>query len=154
MQRRIDELFWRVGHSIERRRVDCTGAHRVRRLDLGGPPDSTGADEGFLKVYVGNSGEEKWVRGDWQSNKSSADNCGAAYPVTPGGPKLFFPASVHSQSWFRTLLMNGGMSSNAANNISGASLSTIMSQATARCYLGGDPAPRGGGAQRRTDRRL
>ena len=108
-------------------------------VDLGGPTDSTGVDEGFIKVYIANNGEEQWVRGDWQSNKSDATTCGASYRVIPGGPKLFFPASVHSQAWFKTLLQAGGMTSTQASDTSNASLSTIMGKSNARCYLGGDP---------------
>jgi hypothetical protein len=109
-------------------------------VDLGtGGPDSTGADEGFAKIYVATPGDHQWLRGDWNSNKANAINCGAAYRVQLGGPKLFFPASVHNTAWFRTLLQNGGMTAAQAADTSAASLNTIMSKTTARCYLGGDP---------------
>jgi hypothetical protein len=110
-------------------------------IDLGGPPDSTGADEGFLRVYVANDGENNWLRGDWTNNKGTAINCGAAYRTTPGGPRQFFPASVHNQAnaWFTNLLIAGGMTAQQASDTANASLGTIMAKSTARCYLGGDP---------------
>lgn len=108
--------------------------------DLGtSGPDSTGVDEGFLKVYIANSGQVPWVGGDWNSTKDAATNCGAFYRTAPGGPKKFFPASVHSQAWFRTQLQNGGMTATQASDTSNASFNTIMAKSTARCLLGGDP---------------
>jgi len=109
-------------------------------IDLGtGSTDSTGVDEGFLKIYQANAGEEQWIRGDWNANKASNKTCGASYKVTPGGPRVFFPASVHSTAWFRALLVAGGMTATQASDTSNASLQTIMSKTTAHCYLGGDP---------------
>ncbi|HEV7389449.1 MAG TPA: hypothetical protein VGN73_12635 [Gemmatimonadaceae bacterium] len=108
-------------------------------IDLGGPPDSTGVDEGFLKVYVANAGEDNWLRGDWTNNKATTNNCGAFYRTVPGQPKKFFPASVHSQPWFRALLQAGGMTAQQATDTSNASIGDIMAKSTARCYLGGDP---------------
>ena len=111
--------------------------------DLGGPADSTGADEGFLKVYVANQGEDNWVRGDWTNNKATTINCGASYKVSnlPGSPRLFFPASVHNRNnvWFTNLLIAGGMTANQARDTADASLGDIMAKSTAKCYLGGDP---------------
>jgi hypothetical protein len=109
-------------------------------IDLGGPPDSTGVDEGFLKVYIANQGEDNWLRGQWTNNKATATNCGASYSVVPGGPKLFFPASVHNanNAWFIALLKAGGMTTQQATNAANASLGDILAQPTARCYLGGD----------------
>jgi hypothetical protein len=117
-------------------------------VDLGtGTTDSTGVDEGFLKVYQANVGEEAWIRGDWNTTKTSAKNCGASYKVSnvAGAPKVFFPASVHlattlaGVTWFKTALMAGGMNAQQATDTSNATLNTIMSKSTARCYLGGDP---------------
>jgi hypothetical protein len=108
-------------------------------VDLGGPTDSTGIDEGFLKVYVANQGEDNWLRADWTNDKTTTTNCGASYRTTLGGPRQFFPASVHTQAWFRGLLQAGGMTAQQATDTSNASLSDIMAKSTARCYLGGDP---------------
>ena len=109
-------------------------------VDLGtGTTDSTGVDEGFVKIYQANAGEESWIRGDWNSNKASAKNCGASYKAAPGGPLVFFPASVHGTAWMNALLILGGMTATQATNTGNMSLSQIMSQATSRCYLGGDP---------------
>ena len=39
-------------------------------IDLGtGTADSTGVDEGFVKIYQANAGEEAWIRGDWNGTK-------------------------------------------------------------------------------------
>jgi hypothetical protein len=108
-------------------------------IDLNADGDSTDADEGFFKVYTADLGYHNWMRGDWNGTKNLATNCGATYPVTPGGPRKFFPLSVHGQAWFRTLLQNGGMTAAQAADTSAASLTTIMRKSTARCYLGGDP---------------
>lgn len=108
-------------------------------IDLNADGDSTDADEGFVKVYTANPGNQNWMRGDWNSNKANATNCGAAYPVTPGGARKFFPASVHNTAWFRALLQAGGMTAAQASDTSAASITTIMRKSTARCYLGGDP---------------
>lgn len=108
-------------------------------VDLGGPTDSTGVDEGFLKVYVANQGEDNWLRGDWTDNKATTTNCGATYRTIPGGPRKFFPASVHATAWFRGLLQAGGMTQQQAADTSAAALSDIMAKSTAKCYLGGDP---------------
>jgi hypothetical protein len=112
-------------------------------VDLGtGGTDSTGVDEGFVKVYQANAGEEQWIRGDWQTNKSSAKTCGASYRINalPAAPIMkFFPASMHGTAWMKAFLVSGGLSSTAANTIGSMTVSQIMTQATARCYLGGDP---------------
>ena len=111
-------------------------------VDLGtGGTDSTGVDEGFVKVYQANAGEEEWIRGDWQTNKSSAKTCGASYRINalPAAPIMkFFPASMHGTAWMKAFLVSGGLSSTAANTIGSMTVSQIMAQATARCYLGGD----------------
>jgi hypothetical protein len=111
-------------------------------VDLGtGGTDSTGVDEGFVKIYQANAGEEGWIRGDWQTNKSSAKTCGASYRINalPAAPIMkFFPASMHGTAWMKAFLVSGGLSSTAANTIGSMTVSQIMSQANARCYLGGD----------------
>jgi hypothetical protein len=116
-------------------------------INLGtGGPDSTGVDEGFVKIYQANAGEEGWIRGDWTGSKTTTKTCGAFYKVTnpPGAPKVFFPASMHltttlaGVTWFKTMLTNGGMTAQQATDTSNASLNTIMQKSTARCYLGGD----------------
>ena len=101
--------------------------------------DSTGVDEGFVKIYIADSGESDWLRADWTSSASSATNCGASYRTSSGGPKKFFPVAIHNNSWVKTLLQAGGMTSSQANDTINASLNTILSKGTARCYLGGDP---------------
>ena len=108
-------------------------------IDLGtGTTDSTGVDEGFVKIYQANAGEEAWIRGDWNGNKATTKNCGASYKVAPLGPLKFFPASVHGQAWMNALLVAGGMTAAQATATGNQTLNQIMSQASARCYLGGD----------------
>ncbi len=108
-------------------------------VDLGtGGTDSTGADEGFVKIYQANTGQSKWVRGDWQSTKANATTCGASYKVDAAGNMKFFSAAVHGTAWMQAFLVAGGLSSAAATTIGSYSLNQIMSQANARCYLGGD----------------
>lgn len=112
-------------------------------VDLGtGTTDSTGIDEGFVKIYQANAGEENWLRGDWTTTKANASNCGMFYRVNAPGPAAimkFFPASVHGTSWMKTFLTTGGLSSTAANTIGSMTVQQIMAQAGARCFLGGDP---------------
>ncbi|HWL38939.1 MAG TPA: hypothetical protein VNO75_01780 [Gemmatimonadaceae bacterium] len=128
--------------------------------DIGsGGTDSTGVDEGFIKMYtaktansppsgypsISASQASDWVRGDWTTTKTSARNCGAWYRVTPGGPLKFFPASVHltttssGTTWFKSLLIAGGMTNTQATTASNRSLDDIMKLAGSRCFLGGDP---------------
>jgi len=121
-------------------------------LDLNGDGDSTDANEGFFRVYkTTSSSNAKWLRGDWPGPSAAAstvENCGDWHDIGGAGKAKFFPAAVHGQSWFKTMLAspyntspNGGgnMSSTAATNESNANLQTIMSHPGARCYLGGDP---------------
>lgn len=108
--------------------------------DLGtGGTDSTGVDEGFVKIYVANANEYQWLRGDWDTDVTTLTNCGAFYKTSASGPKKFFPVSMHNTSWFRTQLQAGGMTSSQASDTSQASVNTIMAKTTSRCYLGGDP---------------
>lgn len=116
--------------------------------DLNADGDSTDDNEGFFRVYVGGSGSADidWVRGDFQGTGASAttvENCGDWHTITANGQPArseFFPVSAHRYTWFAALLDTaGGYSSGAATTESGASVSTIMGHANARCYLGGDP---------------
>ncbi len=106
--------------------------------DITGEGDSLAIQDGFFRIYTAISGQTAWLRGD-ASNESY--NCGDWHAVTVGGPLLFFPVAVHksTNTWFKTLLIAGGMSSTNATNEIGASATTVMGHANARCYLGGDP---------------
>jgi hypothetical protein len=116
-------------------------------VDLNADGDSTDADEGFIRIYTAKSGQTAWLRGDYTSDKSSNNNCGDWHAVTISGVTRwkFFPASVHSKSWAKTLWQSGGMSSSAASSHSSAGLDvilgnpTISGQPQPRCFLGGDP---------------
>ncbi len=109
--------------------------------DIMGTGDSLAIQDGFFRVYTANAGNYNWLRGNWPgvTSTSSYLNCGDWHNVTPGGPLQFFPMAVHNTSWFKILMMAGGMSSTQANNEATASVRTIMSHAGARCYPGGDP---------------
>ena len=103
-----------------------------------------GADDGFFRVYVGTNA--KWVRGD-----STADNCGAAYIFTNTGTGLgspshpaFVPLSEHTKAWFKTALTKSGnytssVISSLTSGSTGTMTANVLKQASARCYLGGDP---------------
>ena len=108
-------------------------------VDLNGNGDSSGVDEGFFKVYTGNT--SAWTRADFPASPTAANvtQCGDWHPVVAGGPPKFFPASVHNTAWFRTLMISAGMTAAAATTEQGATLATIMGKANARCYLGGAP---------------
>ncbi len=133
-------------------------------VDLNGDGDSTDVDEGFVKVYQANSGNEEWLRGDWTTTKSAATNCGDFHRVLVGGVKVwrFFPASVHgtggSTKWARDMWIasgdytsgtsgsgNVGQSAYSHGNLSVTSImSKPLSSASGgqpphRCYPGGDP---------------
>ncbi len=110
--------------------------------DLSNPPnaDSTGVDEGFLRVYKANAGNVAWLRGDLGgATPTQVINCGDWHPVVPGGPLKFFPAAVHPTTWFRRLDSLGTGSNLTSKAESSATLATIMGHAQARCYPGGDP---------------
>jgi hypothetical protein len=120
-------------------------------VDLNNDGDSTDVDEGFVRIYRANSGETAWLRGDWNTNKASAVNCGDFHRVLIGSNYFwkFFPVATHSTSsngaWARSLWVSGGMTSTQANNHAGLTLDQIMSQSLAsgqpphRCFPGGDP---------------
>jgi hypothetical protein len=113
---------------------------------VGGLPIN-GADDGFFRVYVSKAGPG-WLRGDY-----STDNCGASYIFTSTGTGLgsparpaFVPLSEHTKPWFRAVLQQSKLYDNPSNLIgnltstnSGTLQKTVLAQATARCYLGGDP---------------
>ncbi len=106
--------------------------------DITGEGDSLAINDGFFRVYTAKSGQTAWLRGDASAEST---NCGDWHQVTPGGPLLFFPVAVHNSAntWFKTLLIAGGMSSTNANTEYKASATTVMNHAGARCFLGGDP---------------
>ncbi|MES2358872.1 MAG: hypothetical protein V4529_11115 [Gemmatimonadota bacterium] len=108
-----------------------------------------GADDGFFRVYYGKTAP--WVRGD-----STEANCGATYIFTTAGTALgssarpaFVPISEDTAKWFsRALTASGRYSGGGYTGPSIASLTSttastrekaVLSQPTARCYLGGDP---------------
>ncbi len=119
--------------------------------DLDASGDSTGANEGFYRIYTVTAGNVPWLRADWPGTSSSLPastavlNCGDWHIV--GTDTLFFPASIHPTGWFRAL-MGANMPQNGYTTVaqtkaeSLATVTTIMSHTTpraARCYLGGDP---------------
>jgi hypothetical protein len=119
-------------------------------VDLNSDGDSTDDNEGFFRVYKAASGYSTWLRGDWPgpgSAVTSVLNCGDWHTVGQGPSRTlrFFPAAIHPQSWFESLMEGsagsggGAMTTTAAQNEQNATLQTIMSHPNARCYLGGDP---------------
>jgi hypothetical protein len=125
--------------------------------DLDGKNDSTDANEGLFRYYTATSGNEDALRGDWPGGNtvpgiSSVNFCGDWHPApkAKGGGLQFYPASIHSQSWFKTEMQTGLTDSTAlgytattaataATSESKASLTTVLGHPNARCYLAGDP---------------
>ena len=130
--------------------------------DLDASGDSTGANEGFFRVYTANAGRSSWLRADWPSGSlpsaSSLLNCGDWHKVATSGDTAlkFFPFAVHYHSgsgntWFDTVTAGGRPGGLSAANIalsraeadsvktSNATFSGVLQHANARCYLGGDP---------------
>jgi hypothetical protein len=121
--------------------------------DMDGIPgitDSTGANEGFYRIYTVGAGNEGWLRGDWPGTSSTlptpaqVQNCGDWHDDGTGVQK-FFPASVHPAAWFAGLIAPGMPGATAAARLanatteSNANVTTILQHPAARCYLGGDP---------------
>jgi hypothetical protein len=120
----------------------------------GATGDSTAANDGFFRVYTATTGNQKWLRGDWNAaftalpSAASTINCGD-WHADASGKQKFFPVAVHSpgstNTWFDTVTaagMSGGVTSanvTAAHHEGNSGLSAIMMRAGARCYLGGDP---------------
>ncbi|MBX6331212.1 MAG: hypothetical protein IRY91_05135 [Gemmatimonadaceae bacterium] len=106
-------------------------------VDLDGDSAATADNEGFFRVYTAKSGNYAWLRGDYQQQ-----NCGDWHRVTTSkgvNEWQFFPAYVHSLSWFP----NNGTTFKDKN----ATLAAIMATTTTspaggplpRCFPGGDP---------------
>jgi hypothetical protein len=129
-------------------------------IDLDNSGDSTGASEGFYRVYQANSGQVNWLRGDWLGTSSTLEtiaqmtNCGDWHIITNltngQADTLFFPGAIHPTTWFRSLMeatsgLSGQMSHLNAQAESAATVTTIMNRTVPvppkapRCYLGGDP---------------
>jgi Tfp pilus assembly protein PilX len=94
-------------------------------VDLDGDGSVTGPDEGFIRVYQSTS-DPAWVVADRQSTIHNTYNCGdfnsSKHSTYANG---FYPAYKHSTS--------GSHDRDDA-----------MTDATSRCYLGGDPVLTGG----------
>jgi len=142
-------------------------AFDTRRL-AGSSGDSTGTDQGFVRWYKGNAGNETAVRGDWPGTfnnngnpntvpgASAVDRCGDWHYMPKRRdannnwidtlPK-FYPASVHNTVWFHDQIQAGlvsrGWTNAAAKSYADAeklaNTANILDNAGARCYLAGDP---------------
>jgi hypothetical protein len=117
-------------------------------IDLDGNGDSTGVDEGFFKVYrVNSSTQVSWLRGDYNSNHGSNDNCGDWHGS--GANKHFIPVSEHvADTWARdSIIIWDGITGtstqkkNTANAHLNKTIDQLMSSSTnsPRCYPGGSP---------------
>lgn len=130
------------------------------------PTKVDGDDDGFFRVYDANpsnpSSGPKWLRGDF-----SWDNCGAKYTFTHvvGNGRnsttvqdtMFVPLSEHRNLWFANALNQSGYSDSTIARLTMDSVQAgsrpkkgdpyfrnniqivVMSQQSARCYMGGDP---------------
>ena len=109
-------------------------------VDLDFSGTTTGVDEGFLRVYTADPPTAaSYLRGD-----GTNDNCGDWHG--PVGSKHFYPVSVHRMPWFAAHLVAIGdeyFPTLAGATKHGAAAQTsddaILSRASSRCYLGGDP---------------
>jgi hypothetical protein len=136
-------------------------------VDIGGGPDSTDDNEGFLRRYTARTGMETALRGEWPSNGSNPPTpgqvkfCGDWHRMVPHNNQWtganadtslkFYPASVHATTWFRAqmeslyvarpaLRPNTASSANAnARADSAQTTGQIMANSNARCFLPGDP---------------
>ena len=119
-------------------------------VDLNADGDSTDADEGFVRVYTANAGQSAWLRGDYNSTKANALNCGDWHTVVVGGIARwkFFPAAIHTQAWAKALWQHallGGMTNAAATAHGDAGMNVILAAPTVagqpqpQCFPGGDP---------------
>lgn len=126
-------------------------------VDLNASGDSTDLSEGLFRIYTARS--DAWLRGDYPSGSppttSAVNFCGDWHlaRIGAGGSATdtlqFFPASVHSTTWFFNQIRqgiadkNGGWNNtkldSAANAAKNETLSKMMTNANARCYLPGDP---------------
>jgi hypothetical protein len=115
-------------------------------IDLSQPAnaDSTGDDEGFIRVYTANAGQTKWLRGDYTDQAIARRMCGDFH----GGK--FYPVDAHNawtdddgddnteRGWFMDQV-HGASPSNSQRKHAELRFSKIMAEPGARCYLGGDP---------------
>ena len=113
-------------------------------LDLNMDGDSSDVDEGFVRVYIANAGNEKWLRGDYPVSGIVNDGISCGDWHMRNGALRFYPANIHNTAWFRTHMQvpapsGPGMTATAANNEGNATLTTIMQHANSRCFPGGDP---------------
>ncbi|HVX38662.1 MAG TPA: hypothetical protein VHB25_03730 [Gemmatimonadaceae bacterium] len=137
--------------STVRMRIEFVAAD----MDTPADNDSTGANEGFFRVYTANSGQVGWLRADWPGTSSSLPaktavlNCGDWHADASGKLK-FFPIAVHYHpsdghggtlnTWFDTVTApDHGGSISAAHTEGESTIQTIMNHPGARCFLGGDP---------------
>ena len=132
-------------------------------VNLGGNPDSTDSNEGFLRRYTARAGMESIMRGDWPTNGSNPPTasqvrfCGDwHYMVGHNGNAAdtsikFYPASKHATKWFRAQMESlytaqpakrpagYATASAAAKADSAQTIQQIMANPQARCFLPGDP---------------
>ena len=106
-------------------------------VDLDGNGATTGADEGFVRIYTADPPTSaSYLRGD-----GTNDNCGDWHGK--GVNRHFYPVTVHRMAWFPAHMVAIGDTTLAAATKHGDATKTsddaILSQPLSRCYLGGDP---------------
>lgn len=113
-------------------------------IDLNADLDVTDRDEGFIRVYVANAtAGPRWLRGDsplgMPTSLNSWVNCGDWHTAV-GGQRVFYPVSVHNDSWFRPAIAAFSSDSALAVDVEVAGgVTAILNRPGARCYPGGDP---------------
>lgn len=121
-------------------------------VNLDGLNDSTDMNEGFFRYFTAKSNADASLRGDWPGTTLSAVKLCGDFHYAPntinGGGLQFYPASIHSQGWFRDQIRQGYIDRygwpaqralDSANAEQANTLRGILDNPGARCYLGGDP---------------
>ena len=149
-----DFISGRAGSNTETSVLDRI---EFQAIDLNAANDSTDLNEGLFKIYTART--DAYLRGDYPSGNppsiSNVNFCGDwhwARRVSGSSTSdtlLFYPASQHNTTWFYNQIRQGLADKNPltpsatldaqASTAKNESLNTIMTGATARCYLPGDP---------------
>ncbi|MGH7649001.1 MAG: hypothetical protein ACREND_12855, partial [Gemmatimonadaceae bacterium] len=124
-------------------------------VDLNNDGDVNDNNEGFFRVYQGNSAYDDRVRVDPTPHSSPSQNmppdslCGDWHLETgsDGVQRLnFFPTFVHGETWFKNKITAGTIVASSptdvvasAGSVTANERDRIMAHSGFRCYPGGDP---------------
>jgi hypothetical protein len=131
-------------------------------VDLNNNANTLDQDEGFFRYYTANSNNDRFLRGEWPGTYTAApaqdlvNFCGDFHYSNTNGTLAdgsaylqFYPASVHTQTWFRDQIAAGfqmkpsnmtpAAALTAANAEMARTTKDILDNPGSRCYLAGDP---------------